>query len=305
MKNEQEILADFERYLKLKSVSTWPAYLVSLKEFFRYLEETGAAWWQVKPAQADEYRAQLLTGAKNLSRSTINNKLNRLRVFYEFLSRRRLIPSNPFAHTGSLHTGRSLPKNILSVSDMGKLLDNFSLKRTTDFMLKALVEILYGSALRIAEAEALKLEDVDFEAGVIRVTNFKENGKKWKCPAAEVSLRTLKNYLLTTRCKLLTAEEIEAGYIFPQAKGKTTLRCMLNNKLFAECRRLGLKRVTSHCFRHSCATHMLKSGAGIREVQALLAHERIKSTQRYTHVVKDDLKAVIATCHPRGGGTEP
>jgi site-specific recombinase XerD len=246
----------------------------------------------------------LLTKDKSLSRGTINNKLNRLRVFYRFLNRRHLAVDNPFALVGGLKTGKTVPKNVLSVADMGKLLDNFAVKRPGDVMLKVLVELLYGSALRISEAEALVLSDVDFAGGFIQVTNFKENGKKWRCPATEASLKTLKVYCGKVRSLLLNTEELKAGRLFPRERGKTTLRCRLNGKLSCECRRLGLKRITSHGFRHSAATHLLRSGAGIREVQALLGHERITSTQHYTRVVKEDLKRVVETCHPRGGLNE-
>jgi integrase/recombinase XerD len=74
---------------------------------------------------------------------------------------------------------------------------------------------------------------------------------------------------------------------------------MLNAKLARECKRLGLKRITTHSFRHAAATHLLRSGAGIRAVQAFLGHKRIGCTQRYTHVVTEDLKEVLASFHPR------
>jgi integrase/recombinase XerD len=299
MKSEKQILSDFRRYLNLKSIRTCTDYIASVKEFFCFLHEKGVSYNKVNAGTADEYRAHLLTKEKPLCRGTINNKLNRVRIFYKFLFLRRLIHANPLKHTSSLHTGETIPKHILSVEEMGRLLSGFGVKKLTDFMLKTLVELLYGSSLRLSEAKALKAEDIDFEAGSIFVTNFKENGKRWKAPATEVSLRVLKDYMKKVRGSLVSEQEIEEGYLFPQSKGKTAIRCMLNAKLARECRRLGLKVITSHSFRHSSATHMLKSGAGIREVQALLGHERITTTERYTRVVKEDLKKAITACHPR------
>lgn len=298
MKSEKQILADFKRYLKLKSIRTSNYYIVSVVEFFTFLHDKGIRYNEVNTGIGDEYRAYLLTKERAISRGTINNKINRLRTFYEFLTIKRLIHANPFKQTGSLHTGKTIPKHILSVEDMGRLLDNFGIQRFNDIMMKSIIEFLYGSSMRISEAAALKIADIDFEGGFILVTNFKEDGKKWRSPATEVSLRVVKSYMNKARYTLLTPAELKAGYLYPQKK-EPTIRCMLNAKLKRECRRLGLKTITSHSFRHSSATHMLRSGAGLREVQALLGHERIRSTERYTRVVKEDLKKVVKTCHPR------
>ena len=299
MKSEKRIISDFERYLKLKSIRSYSAYLASTIEFFKFLNGTGISYYEINAGKCDEYRAYLLTKEPPLSRGTVNNKLSRIKSFYDFLLIKKVICRNPFAHTKNLNTGHTIPKNILSVEDMGRLLDHFSIRGFNDIMMKSILELLYGSSLRISEAEALKIEDIDFEGGFILVTNFKENGNKWKAPATEVSLRVLKEYINKVRGKLLSTEEINEGFVFPRKKGKTTIRCMLNAKLKRECRRLGLKQITSHSFRHSSATHMLRNGAGIREVQAMLGHERISSTERYTRVVKEDLKKVIKTHHPR------
>lgn len=298
MKSEKQILSRFKRYLKLKSIRTSGDYIASVAEFFEFLHNMGIPYGEVNTGTGDQYKAYLLTKEKALSRGTINNKLNRIRSFYEFLTIKRLIHANPFQQTGNLTTGKFIPRHILSVADMGRLLDHFGIRRLSDIMMKAIIEILYGSSLRISEAAALKVKDIDFEGGFILVTNFKENEKKWKTPATEVSLRVVKHYMRKARAKLLSKAGLEAGYLFPQKK-KTTIRCMINAKLKRECRRLGLKTITCHSFRHSSATHMLKSGAGIRHVQALLGHERISSTERYTRVVKEDLKKVIKACHPR------
>jgi site-specific recombinase XerD len=299
MNNEDTILNDYRRYLHLKDISSYEDYISSIKEYLSFLAATGIKYTEVNAFTGDEYRAYLLTGEQNLSRGTINNKLNRLRSFYRFLFKKRIIPANPFSHLECLRTGTTISKNILSVEDMGKLLDGFSIMSLSDWMLKSVLEFLYGSSMRISEAEALKLSDIDFDTGMIIVTNFKDHGRKWKCPATEVALRTARKYMKTAREKLLKTADLENGYLYPRHKGKTSIRCMLNAKLKSECRRLGLKPVTSHAFRHSSATHMLKAGAGIREVQMMLGHRKITSTQTYLRIVKEDLKTVLSTYHPR------
>lgn len=294
---EEEALTAWKRYLSLKGRKHPEVYLANAREFLVFLSEGGKGHDQAAPGDAEEYRAMLLT-EKGLARATANNKVWMARGFYLFLRKRRLIAADPFRGLKGLKTGKSIPKNILSAEEMGKLLDGFAIVRLTDFMLKSLAELLYGSSLRVGEAAALKTEDIDFSGGSLTVTNAKEGGGRWKCPATEVSLREARKYMEIARDRLLSGEDLRLGYLYPQG-GRTTLRCMLNAKLARECRRLELKPITSHCFRHSSATHMLRAGAGIREVQMLLGHARITSTQTYLRVVKEDLKTVIGRYHPR------
>jgi len=296
--NLDEILIGYEKYLKLKSIRIFPAYLSTVKEFLFFLEDRQILPNEVTTGTGEDYLAYLLREDKNLSRGTINNKLNRVRSFYRFLLRKRLIYENPFTRLCGLKTGRSLPRNILSVTDMGILLDSFGLKKNSDFMMRSIIEFLYGSALRVSEVCALKDSDLDFEHGSITVTDFKNGGVQRKSPATESSMKIAREYIKDFRKIMTTPEERNKDFLYPQ-KGETALRCMLNNKLKRECLRLGLKEITTHCFRHSAATHMLRSGAGIREVQALLGHSKITSTEVYTHVVKEDLKRVVTACHPR------
>ena len=223
--------------------------------------------------------------------------MNRLKRFYRWAWKRRLVAVDPFVDFKNLSTGRSLPKTILSVEDMGKFLAGFSLLHDRDIMLKSLVELLYGSALRISEAEALRVEEIDFEGGVILI-HEKKTGVSRKVPVSEAALSAVRHYMNRVRTACTTSADRAQGFLYPQ-KGSTALRCLLNAKLGRECRRLGLKRITTHSFRHSAATHLLKNGAGIRQVQAFLGHQSIGSTERYTHVVTEDLKAVLGRFHPR------
>ena len=298
MSDTEKALKDFERALKIAGIKVWSQYVTSVREFLDYIAERGIAYTAVNEGVCADYKAHLLSGDTELSRFTINNKLNRLRKFYKYLYRKRRVCANPFAGEHAIRVGRTLPKNILSVEEMGAFLDSFALVTHNDIMVKAIVELLYGSALRISEALDLKLPDIDFDGGVLHITDYKNGGVRMKRPATEVSLRFLKRYMRGSRGKLLTAQELEAERLFP-AKGFTTVRCLINQKLKRETRRLGLKPITSHSFRHSAATHLLRAGAGIREVQEMLGHDKISSTEAYTRIVKEDLKNVIEKCHPR------
>ncbi len=292
------VLTDFNRYLGLKGIRTAPEYISCVKEFFSFLDDGDQHFLFITEKTTEEYRHYLLTSDRQISHGTINNKLNRLRSFYSFLGKKNLIYQNPFYYLQGVKTGKGLPKNILTVQEMGTFLDNFSQIGKNDIMLLSIIELLYGSAMRIGEVTALREADIDYGNGVIIITDFKNGSKRWKCPASEESMKILQRYVDTVRDNLTSLEERKEGFLFPQ-KGRTTIRAMLNNKLKRECGRHGFRTITTHSLRASAATHLLKAGAGIREIQAFLGHQRISTTEHYTRVVKEDLKAVIKTCHPR------
>jgi site-specific recombinase XerD len=196
------------------------------------------------------------------------------------------VVKDPFLSLQSLSTGRSLPKTILSVDEMGLFLDRFAIRSENDIMMMSLVELLYGSALRISEAEALRLQDVDFACGVL-IIHERKTGVSRKVPAIEASLKSLKAHIAHAWATCVSQRDRAEGFLFPH-KAETTLSGLLNAKLARECGRLSLKRITTHSFRHAAATHMLRSGAGIRSVQAFLGRKRFGCTQRYTHVVTED-----------------
>lgn len=290
-----KLLAEYAGHLRAAGLRSAATYLATLEAFRLFCAEGGVALLGVRASDIDAYRGTLLVGGR--SRATVNNATNRIKRFYRWAYKRRLVSVDPFFGFKSLSTGRSLPKTILAIPDMGKFLQFFALRSDRDFMLKSVVELLYGSALRISEVETLHVGDIDFDTGVILI-NERKTGVARKVPASEASLKAVKLYLELSWRNSTDEEDRAEGFLYPQ-KGSTTLRCLLNAKLARECRRLGLKRITSHSFRHAAATHLLQSGAGIRAVQAFLGHKDISSTERYTHVVTQDLKAVIEACHPR------
>ena len=292
---EQPLLDGFRLYLQAAGIRSSLRYLHSVRHFLGFCEEAGIRLQAVRLSDADAYRRRLLEEGK--ARATVNNELNRIRRFSRWAWKRRFTAEDPFARLRGLPTGRSLPKAILSVEEMGRLLERFAIRSDRDLMMKSLVELLYGSALRISEAEALRISDIDFGAGVLLI-HERKTGVTRKVPASEASLRSVKDYLEHAWRPCVAEADRSQGFLYPQ-QGETTLRGLLNAKLARECSRLSLKRITTHCFRHAAATHLLRSGAGIRAVQALLGHKRIGCTQRYTHVLTEDLQEVLACFHPR------
>ena len=298
---DKDILKAFVKHLRLRNITSYDRYYRYVKDFLEHLAYLEISYTSIKPHVIDDYRAFLLTKKYGCARGTVNNRLTRIKSFYRFLVKKQIIHYNPFVLYKGLKRGKIIPRNILSVEDMGILLDNFSMRTDLDVMMYSMVELLYGSSLRISEVSNIKIEDIDFKRGYIYVTNFKNKEEVLRFPLSGVSINAVKRYMKYVRDKIMTVDERKGGWLYPR-QGKTTHRCLLNRKLKNECRRLGLKEISTHSFRHSSATHMLRKGAGIREVQAILGHKRLSSTEIYTRVVKDDLKKVIKTYHPREQG---
>lgn len=283
------MLEEFTGYLRVKGLRSYKDFLSIVEEFLNYLDNMDIHYLSLKLNDILEYRRYIIE--KNLCYSTINNKIHKCRSYYSFLEKRDYILRNPFRDLKPLRSSKSLAKNILGVDKMGKLLNTIPYRNIADIKFRAVIELLYGSALRISEVECLRVKDLDYIDGLITITEIKKDSKRRRTPATEASLRAVKEYLVISNRE---AKE----FLFPRNE-KTTLRCFVNHRLKTLCKSLSFERLTTHSFRHSAATSMLRSGAGIRGVQAFLGHESILSTEKYTRVIKEDLKKVIHTYHPR------
>lgn len=297
--NQKVILREYaeQRDLAGYGKDTTARYIYNITNYFCWLNEKGYCYTNICAKDSFEYRNYLMTADKTLSRGTVNNRLMAIRCFYAYLLKKGIIYTNPFKKDCYIKHTQSITRNILSVKDMGILLDNFTVNNDEDLQLKSIIELLYGSALRISEAIGLKIKDIDFDGGYITIREKKKKDRERKVAASEVSLRWLKRYIKDGRDRLITEKEREDGFVYNQ---KRWLIIKLNKRLKVECKRHKFCSLSTHCFRHSAATHMLRAGCGIREVQAFLGHKSIETTQVYTHIVKEDLKKIINIYHPRG-----
>jgi integrase/recombinase XerD len=294
MESREAMLTAFEQSLKARGVRTHQAALARLEAFLGFLAAEGLSWERVRECHAAAYAKALLEAGRN--RRTVNNALATLRVWGRWLSKSARCAHNPLREVESLHVGPWMPKNVLGIEETGAFFASFRLRTPRDLMAKALLELLYGSGIRISEAVALKEQHLDLK-GLTATIYEAKTGKERRVPLTEAFAHSLSRYYEDARETLTSAEDKRAGFVFPQ-KGSTTLRARLNALLARECARLRLPKLSSHSMRHMAATHLLKKGAGIRQVQAFLGHESIGTTQGYARVCKEDLKRVIEACHP-------
>ena len=220
------------------------------------------------------------------------NVLLALRFLFGWLVKTDRLLVDPTGHLEPPRTPRHLPR-ALKVSDVGALLRSQP-KTVTGRRDRALLELLYGTGMRRAEAARLTLPDLDLESRTILIREGK--GKKDRMvPLGKKAKEVLVDYLENARPKLSRGT---SSVVFLGKLGRPLSINYVSDRVKTLGARIGIK-VQPHMLRHSCATHLLKGRADIRHIQRLLGHKSLQTTERYTKVEVSDLRAVIQRCHPR------
>ncbi|EQD41884.1 site-specific tyrosine recombinase XerD [mine drainage metagenome] len=223
--------------------------------------------------------------------------LSSLRRYHRFLLRRHLASTDPTGDIGSPKIGRKLPK-VLTEDEVERLLGAADESTPRGLRDRALLEVLYASGLRVSELVALRTESINPRQGIVRVTG---KGRKERIvPLGEVALEWLERYLLLGRPQLLGSGH-DRGILFPGRGGRPLTRQAFWLLIKRYARRASLRFEPSpHVLRHAFATHLVNRGADLRVVQLLLGHSDLGTTQIYTHVARERLKALHKAHHPRG-----
>jgi integrase/recombinase XerD len=219
--------------------------------------------------------------------------LSVVRRFFTWLEARAIVLQNP-ARILRLPRSTSLPRGILTIAQARRLMAAPYPYSSIGQRDRAILELLYGAGLRLGEAARTDISDIDLRSGVLLVRNGK--GRKDRivplCGSAATALDT---YLTASRPELVTT--VNAA-LFLSRDGARLGAAGLRARIKYYGRRLGLQ-LTPHALRHTCATHLLRGGADLRHVQALLGHRHLTTTALYTRAAISDLRDVMARCHPR------
>ena len=290
------LLNEFKNYLQLKNYKqrSIEEQVRDIKKYLEYSEETRINIYTISIKDAEAYREylRLLTkddGSSKYNPKTINKIISFLRMFYTFLITKKLSFRNPFNDIEKMKESFSLPKNILTIEQMEKLLNGIDVKDKRDFKFKVIVELLYSTGARISEIESLTRDRINLKTGFIKISDDKERQDR-KAVLTEYCLELLRFYI---------------KYIYNNSKkvfkhGKDrTLNRWINDRLKVLTKKLKLPKITCHGIRHTIASQLFKNGADIREVSEFLGHRRIKNTEIYTHIFPEDLKDVVEKSHPR------
>lgn len=238
--------------------------------------------------------------ASDRAESSVSRAISSLRGWFGFLVEEGVLVADPSARVRSARHTRTLPKP-LDEALVIRILDSIVDASPAGLRDRALLELLYGTGVRVSEAVGIGLEDLDFDEELILVTG--KGSKQRLVPIGNSLRRALETYLGTGgRSKFANAKRSSA--LFLNARGGRLSRqgvdLIVNRRaLLAGVRR---EQVSAHVFRHSCATHMLAHGADIRVVQELLGHASIATTQLYTAVSVSSLRREYLNAHPRAHG---
>lgn len=292
-------LKGYTYYIKLEkklSDNTVEAYLRDLRQLTGFLRETFSVEEPeaVTAAHIDAFLARLY--GEGAARSTQARVLSGIKSFFNYLLLNDRIESLPTEFTDTPKIGRKLP-DVLSIDEIGRILDTFDLSARFGHRNKAMVETLYSCGLRVSELVTLRLGDLFFDDGFIRVIG--KGDKQRLVPVSGQAMQLIGLYLDQRRTQQVDARN--ADIVFLNNKGRALTRVMVFHIIREAARTAGIaKRISPHTFRHSFATHLLEGGASIRQVQEMLGHESILTTEIYTHLESESLRRSVELHHPLG-----
>ncbi|HHP7233682.1 MAG TPA: site-specific tyrosine recombinase XerD [Desulfobacterales bacterium] len=232
---------------------------------------------------------------RGLSARSRARHLVTIRGFYQFLVAENVLEKDPSVLIDLPKSGLKLPE-VLSYDEVRRILDAPDVEKSNGIRDAAMLELLYASGLRVSELVNLRVQDVNLEAGYVRV--FGKGAKERVVPFGRHAREKMSGYLESARSRLLKGRS--SIYLFPARAGRPMTRQGFWKLLRRYCTKAGIRKtITPHTLRHSFASHLLEGGADLRAVQIMLGHVDIATTQIYTHVARDRLKQVHRKFHPR------
>jgi integrase/recombinase XerC len=284
-----EFIEQFVDYLRVErggSPHTVRAYRRTLE---RLLDELRKRELGFQDADRVSLRSFLFTVGHGRSSSTIARHIAALRTFFQWMLRENYIENPAASDLQPPKVGRRLP-HVLSLEQATRLFEGEPNSKLS-IRDRALVEVLYGSGLRVAEANALDVSDIDFEQGLIQVRHGK--GQKDRLvPMGPAAGEALKRHF--------EVWALQEGQVFRNNRGGRLSVRSMRRIVRQQGLNSGSYGLYPHALRHSFATHMLDAGADLRTIQELLGHESLATTQRYTHVSMESLLKVHRQSHPHG-----
>lgn len=284
-----------ERSLSDHSVA---AYLSDLDKLTQFLQEKEKS---LTPARIRLHHLQEFTGWINELGMTATSQariISGLRSFFEYCITENLVDADPTHLLEAPKTRRKLP-DTLSVEEIDSIIAHIDLSTPEGTRNKAILETMYSCGLRVSELVNLKISQLYPELGFVRVTG--KGDKERLIPIGNAALKYIAIYRKTIRSHI-DVKKGEEDILFLNRRGSRLSRVMIFMILKDLVKKAGIKKVISpHTLRHSFATHLIEGGADLRAVQEMLGHESITTTEIYTHLDRDYLRATLQQFHPAYG----
>lgn len=262
------------QFLEIKKYEFGPKdiELKHLREFLKWINELG---------MSAGTQARVISGIKG---------------FYKYLLLENVLSSDPTALLEAPKLGRKLP-DTLSFDDINKIIEAIDLSKQEGQRNKAMLETLYSCGLRVSELVDLKISNLYFNDGFLKVTG--KGDKERLVPIGSEAVKQITIYINEVRCHYVPKKDNE-DFLFLNRRGAKLSRVMVFIIIKELAFKIGLKKhISPHTFRHSFATHLIEGGADLRAVQEMLGHESITTTEIYTHLDRDYLRQAIIQFHPR------
>ena len=294
----QQALTDYQHYLRIErglSANSIENYRYDIVKFINYLEEHEI---QISPLKISEEKIQefIYEVSKSMSARSQSRIISGLRSFFDYLVFEDYRKDNPLELIESPKIGRKLP-DTLSTEEIDRLIESIDLSHPQGERNRCILETLYSCGLRVSELITLKLSDLYFDEGFIRVVG--KGDKQRLVPISPLTVKFINLYIDQIRVHL----PIQKGFedtLFLNRRGKQLTRAMIFTIVKQTAVKAGIKKkISPHTFRHSFATHLLENGADLRSIQQMLGHESIITTEIYMHLDRTHLKEVLEKFHPR------
>lgn len=232
---------------------------------------------------------------KGIAANSIARRLAAIKVFYRFLSRERILNTDPTSLIDSPKLWKKIPET-LSMNEVDALMIQPDIRDKQGIRDRAVLETLYATGMRVSEAADLKLDSLNLDIGFLRCIG--KGNKERVIPLGKKAIASIKRYIEISRPRLLKNRQSE--FLFLNRSGGRISRQSLWKLIKRYARQARIKKpIRPHTLRHSFATHLLERGADLRSVQEMLGHANISTTQIYTHINKDRLKSIHKMFHPR------
>ncbi|MFH1004195.1 MAG: site-specific tyrosine recombinase XerD [Bacteroidota bacterium] len=291
----------FQSFLRLEkslSKNSIVAYTEDVQCFVRFLVDKK---YDLSPEKIERaHITEFLKWLNELDRkaTTQSRVISGIRAFYKYLLLENMVSKNPTELLETPRLGRKLP-DVLNIDDIDRLLNAIDLSLPEGHRNRTMIETLYSCGLRVSELVNLKISDLFFDTGFVRVTG--KGNKQRLIPIGSIAIKYINIY----KNEIRVHDKVQKGFedfLFLNRRGKklTTVMVFIIIKNLAQ--KIGLKKhVSPHTFRHSFATHLVENGADLRSVQEMLGHESITTTEIYTHLDRKFLRDTIMKYHPRAG----
>ena len=291
------MLTRFRQYLLLEkslSANTLDAYVDDVTKLLRYFDDCNIDILDVTLQDLHEFSASVAD--LGISPRTHARIISGIRSFFRFLCLDGFRPDDPSELLEAPKIGRHLP-DVLTVSEIDSIISQIDLRQPEGQRNRAMIETMYSCGLRVSELCSLKMEDLFLDEGFIRVTG--KGSKQRLVPVSGKAVDEIKKYV-QDRCHIEIKPGADSFVFLSKRRGRPISRIMVFDIVKELTAKAGItKTVSPHTFRHSFATHLLEGGANLRAIQCMLGHEKIATTEIYTHIDRSRLREEIVSHHPR------